>query len=165
MSQVTRSFKHTIESTQTRAAFWILSSGRTRCPSRPGPFVVGGDRAPYDPARAARPDEPMEEPMKYMLMYWDSDTTEYSVDEVMQMTVLKSWIDEMRRRGIRLVRARDGERLVSDGPFAETKDQIGGYDVIECASLDEAIEVAAAHPLAQTATVEVRPFDDFPWPE
>jgi len=88
--------------------------------------------------------------MKYMLMFWDSDTTEYSVDEVMQMTVLKSWIDEMRRRGIRLhgsslspvgegrlVRVRDGERLVHDGPFAETKDQIGGYDVIECASLDE----------------------------
>jgi hypothetical protein len=120
----------------------------------------------------------MEEPMKYMLMFWDSDTTEYSVDEVAQMTVLKSWIDEMRQRGIRLhgsslspadegrlVRVRDGERLVNDGPFAETKDQIGGYDVIECASLDEAIEVAAAHPLAQTATVEVRPFDDFPWPE
>ena len=95
--------------------------------------------------------------MKYMLMFWDSDTTEYSVDEVMQMTVLKSWIDEMRRRGIRL----HGSSL---SPAGEGR-LVGGYDVIECASLDEAIEVAAAHPLAQTATVEVRPFDDFPWPE
>jgi len=52
--------------------------------------------------------------------------------------------------------------LVSGGPFAETKEQVGGYDVIECADLDTAIEVAAAHPLASSATVEVRPLEDFP---
>jgi hypothetical protein len=62
----------------------------------------------------------------------------------------------------RIVRVRDGEMLASDGPYAETKEQIGGYDVIECADLDTAIEVAAAHPLASTATVEVRPLEDFP---
>ena len=55
--------------------------------------------------------------------------------------------------------------LVSDGPYAETKEQVGGYDVIECTELDTAIEIAAAHPLASTATVEVRPLEDFPGEE
>ena len=56
------------------------------------------------------------------------------------------------------VRVREGDVLVSDGPVAETKEQIGGYDVIECADLDEAIEVAAKHPVAKFGTIEVRPF-------
>jgi hypothetical protein len=47
--------------------------------------------------------------------------------------------------------------LVSDGPFAETKEQIGGFDIIECASLDEALEIAARHPAAASGTIEVRP--------
>jgi YCII-related domain len=47
--------------------------------------------------------------------------------------------------------------------WAETKEQIGGYNVIECAGLDAAIRVAAGHPLARTAKVEVRPFWDAPW--
>ena len=63
----------------------------------------------------------------------------------------------------KIVRERDGELLVSDGPFAETKEQIGGYDVVECTDLDAAIRVAAGHPLARTAKVEVRPFWDAPW--
>ena len=54
------------------------------------------------------------------------------------------------------MRVRDGEVLVSDGPFAETKEQIGGYDVVECPDLDTALRVAAGHPLARTARVEVR---------
>ena len=52
---------------------------------------------------------------------------------------------------------------MSDGPFAETKEQIGGYDVVECPDLDTALRVAAGHPLARTAQVEVRPFWDAPW--
>ena len=47
--------------------------------------------------------------------------------------------------------------LVADGPFAETKEAIGGYDVIECADLDEAIAVAAKHPVAAFGAIEVRP--------
>ena len=62
-----------------------------------------------------------------------------------------------------VIHVRDGELLVSDGPFAETKEQIGGYDVVECAGLDAAIGIAAGHPLARTAKVEVRPFWDAPW--
>jgi hypothetical protein len=48
--------------------------------------------------------------------------------------------------------------LVSDGPFAETKEQIGGFDVLECASLDEAIEVAGKHPVTRFGAIDVRPF-------
>ncbi|MEP7023861.1 MAG: YciI family protein [Actinomycetota bacterium] len=81
------------------------------------------------------------------------------------------WLDEMTARGIRLdgdrlkppaegrtVRVRHGEVLLADGPFAETKEVIVGYDVIECADLDEAVAVAAAHPVAQSGAIEVRPF-------
>jgi hypothetical protein len=55
------------------------------------------------------------------------------------------------------VRVRDGETLVSDGPFAETKDFVGGIDIIECADLDDAIAIAAGHPYASWGCVEVRP--------
>ena len=53
---------------------------------------------------------------------------------------------------------RTGEVLISDGPFAETKEQIAGFDVLECASLDEAIEVAVKHPVARFGSLDVRPF-------
>ena len=56
------------------------------------------------------------------------------------------------------VRVRNGELLVSDGPFAETKEVIVGFDLLECADLDEAIEVARAHPMARDGRLELRPF-------
>lgn len=55
------------------------------------------------------------------------------------------------------VRMREGKRLVTDGPFAETREQIGGYFLVEAANLDEAIEIAARIPGARIGTVEVRP--------
>ena len=55
------------------------------------------------------------------------------------------------------VRVRDGKRLVTDGPFAETREQLGGYMLIDVKDLDEAIAIAARIPLARTSTVEVRP--------
>jgi hypothetical protein len=55
------------------------------------------------------------------------------------------------------VRVRDGKRLVTDGPFAETREQLGGYMLIDVKDLDEAITIAARVPLARTSTVEVRP--------
>ena len=58
------------------------------------------------------------------------------------------------------VRVRDGKRLVTDGPFAETREQLGGYMLIDVKDLDEAIAVAARVPLARTSTVEVRPVRD-----
>jgi hypothetical protein len=113
---------------------------------------------------------------KYMLIFWvDESAASTAEEDAAVMSAANSWVEEMSERGIRLhggplrsvteariVCVRDGERLVSDGPFAETKEQIGGYDVLECADLDEAIDVAAAHPLARTAVIEVRPFWDAP---
>jgi hypothetical protein len=52
---------------------------------------------------------------------------------------------------------KDGGTFVSDGPFAETKEQIAGYDLLECKDLAEAIEVAAAHPVAKFGAIELRP--------
>ena len=56
------------------------------------------------------------------------------------------------------VRVRGGKQLVSDGPFAETKEFVGGYDILECDNIDEALAFAAAHPVAQFGSVEVREF-------
>ena len=56
------------------------------------------------------------------------------------------------------VQMRGGDLLVSDGPFAETKEHIAGYDIIDCKDLDEAIEVASKHPVVKFGMIEVRPF-------
>jgi len=55
------------------------------------------------------------------------------------------------------VRVRDGKRLVTDGPFAETREQLGGYYLVEAKDLDEAIGIAARIPSARVGTIEVRP--------
>lgn len=55
------------------------------------------------------------------------------------------------------VRVRDGKRLVTDGPFAETREQLGGYYLVEAKHLDDAIALAARIPSARTGTIEVRP--------
>ena len=60
------------------------------------------------------------------------------------------------------VRVRNGKRLVTDGPFAETREQLGGYFLIEANHLDEAIDIAARIPMARKGTVEVRPVIDIP---
>ncbi|HKW95466.1 MAG TPA: YciI family protein [Methylomirabilota bacterium] len=85
----------------------------------------------------------------------------------------REWVAEMDRRGVRIfgqrlrgvetattVRCRKGKVLVTDGPFAETKEWIAGFDVLECADLDEAVEIAAKHPMARFGRIEIRPF----WP-
>ena len=60
------------------------------------------------------------------------------------------------------VRVRDGKRLVTDGPFAETREQLGGFYVIDAGNLDEAIGIAARHPGARWGTVEIRPIREVP---
>ena len=60
------------------------------------------------------------------------------------------------------VRVRDGKRLVTDGPFAETREQLGGYFLVEAKNLDEAIAIAARIPMARKGTVEVRPVIEIP---
>jgi hypothetical protein len=115
--------------------------------------------------------------MKYMLLFWVDEAGESTADEDAAMvTAVTSWLEEMTERGVhvsggplcsareaKIVHVRGTELLVSDGPFAETKEQIGGYDVVECPDMDTALAVAAGHPLARTAQVEVRPFWDAPW--
>jgi hypothetical protein len=60
------------------------------------------------------------------------------------------------------VRLRDGKVLTTDGPFAETKEQLGGFYQIECDNLDQAIEAASKIPAARGGTIEVRPIAEFP---
>lgn len=60
------------------------------------------------------------------------------------------------------VRVRDGKRLVTDGPFAETREQLGGYYLVDAPNLDDAIDIAARIPGARVGTVEVRPIYELP---
>jgi hypothetical protein len=60
------------------------------------------------------------------------------------------------------VRMRDGKRLVTDGPFAETREQLGGYFLIDAKDLDAAIGIAARIPMARKGTVEIRPVVEIP---
>jgi len=88
----------------------------------------------------------------------------------------EAWVEETTRKGQRLlgerlrpdgdattVRVRDGETLVVDGPFAEAREQIAGFDIIEAADHEEATAIAAAHPAAGFGAVEIRalwPFEE-----
>jgi hypothetical protein len=62
------------------------------------------------------------------------------------------------------IRVKDGKKLVTDGPFAETKEQLGGYYVVEAKDLDEATAIAARIPAARTGSIEVRPIIDMQMP-
>jgi hypothetical protein len=108
--------------------------------------------------------------MRYVLMMCDDETISPSPAELGADPGMRAWEDDLRRRGAleagaRLrpvadatsVRVRQGETLVSDGPFAETKDFVGGIAIIEAADLDEAIAVAAGHRWAAQGVVEIRP--------
>jgi hypothetical protein len=85
-------------------------------------------------------------------------------------TTIEEWVAEGERRGIRkqgdqlrppadatTVRVRHGEVLVTDGPFTESKEWIAGYDLLECADLDEAIDYVSRHPMARFGRIEIRP--------
>jgi hypothetical protein len=115
-----------------------------------------------------------EKAMRYMLLICGDDSVEFSAEEdAANGRAGAAWAEEMGERGVRLegsrlrpvseattVRVREGEAMISDGPFAETKEQVAGYDIIECADLDEAIEVAGKHPVARFGAIEVRPLFD-----
>jgi hypothetical protein len=114
-----------------------------------------------------------EEVMRYMLLICGDETAAEAVspeEAQASMAHYTTWMDEMGQRGVlqggeRLrptsdattVQVRAGETLVADGPFAETKEQMGGYFVVDCKDLDEATEIAAKLPGATTGTIEVRP--------
>ena len=107
--------------------------------------------------------------MKYMMFV----ATDSDPDLASEAPDIEDWVADVDRRGIRVsgdrlrptedattVRMRSGELLVTDGPFTESKEWIVGFDVLECADLDEAIEVASKHPMAYEGRLELRPF----WP-
>jgi hypothetical protein len=105
--------------------------------------------------------------MKYMLLICvdhDLAKTDHEDDPT-----IEQWLDEVKDTRLHgnafmsphdatTVRTRGDEVLLTDGPFAETREFIAGYDVIDCADLDEAIRIASRHPCARIGAVEVRPF-------
>ncbi|HEY1237923.1 MAG TPA: YciI family protein [Solirubrobacterales bacterium] len=117
--------------------------------------------------------------MKYAFTIYGDETARDSASEEDRQAMTQAYqavTTEMQEKGVLVageglyptqtattVRVRDGERAVSDGPFAETKEQLGGFYVLDCKDLDEAIEWAAKIPGAQFGSIEVRPvmvFDD-----
>jgi hypothetical protein len=111
--------------------------------------------------------------MRYLLLICTEETADEASspeEQAASMAEYGVWMEEMGKRNVlqggeRLrpttdattVRVRDGETLTSDGPFAETKEQVGGYFVVDCKDLDEAIEVAGKIPGARFGSIEVRP--------
>lgn len=116
--------------------------------------------------------------MQYLLLIygdekaWGGGTPEENAVEV------KAWFDYtawLREKGwyvagealeptstATTVRVRDGQTVTSDGPFAETKEQLGGYYVLQCENLDQAIEAASKIPSVGTGSVELRPIVEYP---
>jgi hypothetical protein len=114
--------------------------------------------------------------MRYALLICDEEKRQAEMSEeeaAAQMAAYAAFGEEMGARGVlgggeRLrpttsattVRVRDGEVLTTDGPFAETKEQMAGFYLVECHDLDQAIEIAAKIPSAQHGSIEVRPIWD-----
>ena len=111
--------------------------------------------------------------MKYMLLICDDEKTWGRFSEAERQKMMgeyRTFTQEIQASGHYVggsqlqpiaaatsVRLRDGKRLVTDGPFAETREQLGGYYIVNAKDLDEAIGLAARVPSAKTGTIEVRP--------
>jgi hypothetical protein len=123
--------------------------------------------------------------MKYLLLlnnstedtsFWetlsDEDASRLRSQEIPKWSELFAWMGEkgIESKGLELdgpgkaktVRVRDGEVLVTDGPYAETKEQIGGYFLVDLDHLDQAIELALRIPIAERGSVEIRPLVETP---
>ncbi|HEX2133474.1 MAG TPA: YciI family protein [Actinophytocola sp.] len=114
--------------------------------------------------------------MKYMLLIYNCERpapSDPGFDEAVARVI--AFADECRRRGALVgvgalrgedtattVSVRDGRALVTDGPFPETHEHLGGYYVLDCADLDEALELAALCPFAEQGSIEVRPLAQGP---
>jgi hypothetical protein len=106
--------------------------------------------------------------MKYLLLICTDETTEVGGPD--RTAEYGKWAEEAATRGVLVagerlrptsdattVRVRNNETLVADGPFAETKEQVGGFFIIDVPNIDDAVKAAAMLPGAQDGTVEVRP--------
>ncbi|MBI4381123.1 MAG: YciI family protein [candidate division NC10 bacterium] len=116
--------------------------------------------------------------MKYMLLCYDDEQAWDKAGEAALQRAMKEAVQlthELNAKGQYLiaaplhpvatatsVRVRDGKRLVTDGPFAETREVLGGFYLIDVKDLHEAIAVAARHPGARLGTVEIRPVMEIP---
>lgn len=105
--------------------------------------------------------------MKYLLLV----CVDPSIEPTEKPGQIDAWLDRLGERRLigdqlvgpssaATVRVREGKPLVTDGPFAETKEIVVGFDVVECDSRDEVLEIAAAHPVAAFGAIEVRAFYD-----
>jgi hypothetical protein len=115
--------------------------------------------------------------MRYLLLIYGPEATEEPpADEAAaMMQAYSAFTAHVKERGAYLggealeptatattVRVRDGQTLTTDGPFAETKEALGGYYLVEAKDLDEAIDIAARIPTAQLGSIEVRPIWELP---
>jgi hypothetical protein len=113
--------------------------------------------------------------MKYMLLIysdeaaWTESEREHCFAESIQLTqelhAKGQYLDASPLHSVSTatsVRVRDGKRLITDGPFAETREQLGGYFLIEAQDLDEAIAIAGRIPGVRVGTVEIRPVLELP---
>jgi hypothetical protein len=112
--------------------------------------------------------------VKYMLFIYPDRSIQLSPEQRAAIPdSVGSWVREMEARGVRLlgavlepateaatVRVRDGEAVVENGPAVENDPQISGFNILDCADLDEALEVASKHPVATFGILELRPFAD-----
>jgi len=117
--------------------------------------------------------------MQYILLIYGEETAGTAMSPEDQAKGLQEWTDYaqwLKDKGYYVagdalhptqdattVRVRDGKTITTDGPFAETKEQLGGYYLVECPSLDEAIEASAKLPIGYRGSVEIRPiivYDD-----
>lgn len=118
--------------------------------------------------------------MKYMLLIYDDPKTWGSLGEAGQQEMLAGYrkvSEELKASGQYVagsqlqptsaatsLKVRNGKRMLTDGPFAETREQLGGYYMIEAKDLDEALAIAERLPSARTGTIEVRPLAGAPAP-
>jgi hypothetical protein len=119
--------------------------------------------------------------MQYLLLIYENEAAFGALPEAEQGRVFQEYMDytaRIRKSGnfragealqpttsATTVRVKNGKTLTTDGPFAETKEQLGGYYLVEAKDLDEAIALAAGIPGAQTGSIEVRPVLPTPKPE
>jgi hypothetical protein len=107
----------------------------------------------------------------YLLTMWMGGVPAAPYDDQAVMDEGEAWRQGLEERGLQILgnalqgpdtattlRVRNGETLLSDGPFTETKEFIAGIDIVRCTDRRQAIELAAAHPIARYHAIEVRPF-------
>ena len=111
--------------------------------------------------------------MKYMCLIYDNEANSATTPEALQaeigeymafgQTIAEAGVDTGISEALQpvatatTVRVRDGKTLTADGPFAETKEQLGGFYILDCEDIDQAIKYAAMIPGAKQGSVEIRP--------